>query len=77
LGVQKGKDELETARRGVERLRDLAEECGITLGLRTYRVPEAAIPHLSAAAMAVTRLLRNNPREVTLEDAAKLYRAAM
>jgi alcohol dehydrogenase class IV len=35
------------------------------------------IPMLADGVMKVTRLLANNPRTLTLEDAKRLYRAAM
>jgi alcohol dehydrogenase class IV len=40
-------------------------------------VPEQAVPRMAKAAMTVTRLLKNNPREVTEEDAERIYRAAL
>ena len=39
-------------------------------------VPEEAIPRMAEAAMKVTRLLKNNLREVTAADAEAIYRAA-
>lgn len=44
--------------------------------LRQANVPEAALPLLAEDAMKVQRLLVNNPRDVTLDDALALYRAA-
>jgi alcohol dehydrogenase class IV len=35
------------------------------------------IPILADGVMKVTRLLANNPRTLTLEDAKRIYRAAM
>jgi alcohol dehydrogenase class IV len=39
-------------------------------------VPEEAIPRMAEAAMKVTRLLKNNLRELTPADAEAIYRAA-
>jgi alcohol dehydrogenase class IV len=39
-------------------------------------VPEEAIPRMAEAAMKVTRLLKNNLRELTAADAEAIYRAA-
>jgi alcohol dehydrogenase class IV len=39
-------------------------------------VPEEAIPRMAEAAMKVTRLLKNNLRELTTADAEAIYRAA-
>ena len=43
--------------------------------LRGNGVPEADLPMLARDAMAVQRLLVNNPREVTYDDALALYQA--
>ena len=40
------------------------------------RVPEDAIPRMAEAAMKVTRLLKNNLRQLTAGDAEAIYRAA-
>jgi alcohol dehydrogenase class IV len=76
LGVAPGRDDAETAARGIDRLAALCAECGLPRGLAAAGVPEEAIPRLAAAAMTVTRLLRNNPRDLTAADAAQIYRAA-
>jgi alcohol dehydrogenase class IV len=39
-------------------------------------IPRAAIRDLTQGAMQVTRLLKNNPRELTEEDATGIYEAA-
>ena len=76
LGVEAGRPPLETAERGVERLADLSEECGIPTGLAALGVAEEAIPGMAEAAMRVTRLLKNNPRELSAPEAEAIYRAA-
>ena len=40
------------------------------------QVPEAALPRLARDAMQQTRLLINNPREVTEADALAIYQRA-
>lgn len=76
LGVHEGATALATAARGVDRLAELAAACGIPAGLAACQVPADAIPRMAADAMKVTRLLKNNPREVTLADAEQIYRQA-
>lgn len=44
--------------------------------LRDVDIPESAIDKMAADAMLQTRLLVNNPREVTQADARMIYRAA-
>jgi alcohol dehydrogenase class IV len=76
LGVPAGANTLDTARLGAARVRDLCVECGVEMRLGRYGISEDAIPHLAEAAMKVTRLLKNNPREMTAEAAEGIYRAA-
>lgn len=60
----------------IEALSDLSRTLGLPGRLRDVGVPEEALAQLSKDAMKQTRLLINNPRPVTLEDAHVLYRAA-
>lgn len=60
----------------VERLETMAEATGIPRRLRDVGVTEADIPLLAADAMKQTRLLVNNPVEIALADAERIYRAA-
>jgi alcohol dehydrogenase class IV len=76
LGVEPGASDEETAQRGVDRLFELYEACGIPSHLAALGVPEEAIPHMAEAALKVTRLLKNNLRELTAADAEAIYRAA-
>ncbi len=45
--------------------------------MSSYGISSNAIPHMAAAAMTVQRLLMRNLREVTEEDAARIYQAAI
>lgn len=54
----------------------LSLRCGLLLRLRDHGVPQDMLPRLAGDAMKQTRLLVNNPREVTLADALEIYRAA-
>jgi len=76
LGCPPGADALATAETGLRRLVGLAQDCGVPLRLRDVGVPEADLARLSRESMKVTRLLRNNPRELTAADAEAIYRAA-
>ncbi len=68
---------METARRGLGILRDLAARCGIPSRLGDLGIPTDAVERMARSAMTVTRLLRLNVREVTFEDAVQIYRRAM
>ncbi len=63
----------EIAVRFVERLSD---DLRVPRRLRDVGIPEDAIPRLAEAAMKVTRLLANNPRKLTPEDAVAIYKSA-
>ncbi|HJZ98596.1 MAG TPA: iron-containing alcohol dehydrogenase [Candidatus Solibacter sp.] len=76
MGVEPCDDQLEKARRGVEAVRRLSRECGTDISLSRLGIADAAIPRLAESAMKVTRLTRNNPRELTWEAAVGIYRAA-
>ena len=39
-------------------------------------IPKEAIDKMSESAMTVTRLLKNNPREITITDAKNIYMMA-
>jgi len=58
------------------RLERLVARCGVQPGLAAHGIPRDAAPRLADAALQVTRLLRNNPREVTRPDALAIYAAA-
>lgn len=44
--------------------------------LRDVDIPETALAKMASDAMIQTRLLMNNPREVTEQDALDIYTAA-
>ena len=73
LGAPEGKDDEETARNGVELIYALAEAVGIPKKLSDLGIPQTAVDHMAKAAMEVQRLLKNNPREVTEQDAKDIY----
>lgn len=57
-------------------MQDLMDRSGAPLRLRDVDVPEADLPMLARDAMLQSRLLVNNPIDVTQADALELYRAA-
>lgn len=73
LGVERGRDDDETAARGVDLICQLSAEVGIPAKLSDIGIPQTAVPHLAKAAMEVQRLLKNNPRTVTEQDAVDIY----
>jgi alcohol dehydrogenase class IV len=73
MGCEPGKDDNETAQRGVEFIYKLAESVGIPKKLTDLGIPQTAVDGMAKAAMEVQRLLKNNPREVTEQDARNIY----
>ncbi|MDM8214499.1 iron-containing alcohol dehydrogenase [Enterococcus hirae] len=57
----------------INQLEEIVEVLEIPTSLKTFNVPEEDLAGLVAAGMEVTRLLVNNQREVTPEDARKIY----
>ena len=73
MGCQPGRDDEETARRGVDFIYRLAEAVGIPRKLTELGIPQTAVDGMARAAMDVQRLLKNNPRPVTEQDARDIY----
>ncbi|MBR1688998.1 MAG: iron-containing alcohol dehydrogenase [Prevotella sp.] len=73
LGVEPGRDDDETAQRGVDFIYQLADAVGIPKKLSDLGIPQTAVDGMARAAMEVQRLLKNNPREVTEQDARDIY----
>ena len=74
LGVTlQGTDEV-VALAGIEKIEAISKACNIPQRLTDIGVTEAVIPELADIAMKVTRLLKNNPREVTKQDAINIYK---
>lgn len=61
----------------IERLALLNQELGLEAGLRNVGISPSDIPKLASDAMNQTRLLVNNPRGVSEEDAARIYEASL
>jgi len=76
LGCERQSTDEETAKAGIARVKKLINECGIPARLRDVNIPREAIPQMAEDALKITRLLINNPREVTLQDAITLFNAA-
>ena len=73
LGCEPGKNDEETAQRGVDFIYRLAAAVGIPDKLTALGIPQTAVDGMAKAAMQVQRLLKNNPREVTEQDARDIY----
>jgi alcohol dehydrogenase len=61
---------------GIDALTALSRACDLPRGLGAIGIPRDAIPRLADSAMTVRRLLDNNPRDLTREDAVEIYEQA-
>jgi len=68
---------IEQAEHLTEYLGGLAGELGLPQKLTDVGITENDVDQLARDAMLQTRLLMNSPREITLNDAAALYREAL
>lgn len=59
----------------IDHMQNHLDQSGLTLKLKALDVPEAKLPQLAKDAMLQTRLLQNNPREMTEQDAFNIYQA--
>jgi alcohol dehydrogenase class IV len=76
LGVTGEEKEDEKAKIAVEKIVKLSKEIGIPQKLREIGIPRDAIPKMAEIALNVKRLIMNNPRKVTLNDAIGIYERA-
>ncbi len=67
---------LEQAKHAATAVKALYEDLVIPQSLTELGIPKDAIPEMAEAAMAVTRLMGNNPRAMTAEDAVEIYEKA-
>ncbi len=67
----------EAAAAFAQELADLSKRCGLPEGLSGVGITADDLPLLARDAMNQTRLLVNNPREVTLADVQAIYEAAL
>lgn len=74
--IKNGNKELSVSEKSaymISQLDEIVKVLEIPTSLKTFNVPEADLDGLVAAGMEVTRLLVNNKREVTAEDARNIY----
>jgi alcohol dehydrogenase class IV len=60
----------------IKQLHDLCTDVGIPKGLQSLGIKTQDIPELAAEAIKVERLLRNNPRRLSVSDIERIYQEA-
>ncbi len=61
------------AEAGIRFLEGLIADLQMPRTLQELNIPQDAIPRMAEGVMKVTRLLANNPRKITFEDAINIY----
>lgn len=76
IGITGCQSDEEYAWAAIDAVKDLMKSIGIPSNLRDLGIPENALEDMAVSALKVQRLLKNNVREVTLEDALEMYKKA-
>ena len=74
IDISKGRQAI--CKEFIDRLQNLSKKLGLPQKLREVNIPKEACKKMASDAMKQTRLLVNNPREVTENDALNIYEAA-
>lgn len=73
IGVDSSLPQTGMIRLAVEKLTELLVACNVPTKLSALGIDKSSVDGLATKAMGVQRLLKNNPRELTLEDAKSIY----
>ncbi|MFC2137129.1 iron-containing alcohol dehydrogenase [Bacteroidota bacterium] len=76
MGAKKGETEYKTALNGILHVKKLINDCKLPSKLSAIGIPSNAINRMAKSAMNINRLLKNNIREITLNDAINIYKSA-
>lgn len=76
VGAEKKDTDLETAREGVRLIKELIADCGLPGSLAEINVPASVVGEMAVDAIKIERLLKNNLREIALDDAKEIYQSA-
>jgi alcohol dehydrogenase class IV len=76
LGAAQAASDEATAEAGIAQLWHLIDATGLEISLSALGINENDTPQLAAAGLGVTRLMKNNPRSMSQQDAEAIYHAA-
>ena len=77
LGAERGKEEYETAEKAVILLKKLSQDINIPTRLSEVNISEESVNKIAEMGMTVTRLLKNNVKDITLNDAKEIIKSAL
>jgi alcohol dehydrogenase class IV len=76
MGAAQGATDTATAEAGIQKLWELIRATGLEMRLSALGIDEAETPRLAAAGLGVARLMKNNPRQMTQQNAEAIFHAA-
>lgn len=76
MGCRDTCNPMNTAREGLFRMEKMIADCDVPRRLSEINIPEGAIETMAEDALKITRLLKNNVRELSMADAVAIYKAA-
>jgi alcohol dehydrogenase class IV len=68
---------LDQARRAAEAVKALSRDLPVPQSLTELKIPKSAVAAMAEAAVKITRLMNNNPRQMSAQDAAAIYEKAL
>jgi len=77
LGVKPEASNQATAEAGIRQIWSLIHATGLEMRLSALGISESDVSSLAREGLAVTRLMNNNPRQMSQQDAEAIYRAAL
>lgn len=77
LGAEKGKEENDTAEKAVILLKKLSQDINIPTRLSEVNIGEKSVNKIAEMGMTVTRLLKNNVKDISLNDAKEIIKSAL
>jgi alcohol dehydrogenase class IV len=77
MGIKKNGPDMDIALEGLTEIKKLLKVCNIPEKLKEIGVKEDSVETMAKSAMNVQRLLKNNVKEVKLEDAIRIYQKAI
>lgn len=67
---------MDQARLSVKAVKDLLRDLPMPKTLSELKIPREAVPNMAAAAQQITRLMANNPRNLTVNDSQRIFEMA-
>jgi alcohol dehydrogenase len=76
IGICENGTDQEIAKKGIEKIKTLIKDCDIPLNMREAGIQAGSLGGMAKSAVTIQRLLKNNVREVSYENALAIYEKA-